>query len=177
MPETFCFQANRESESEGPDRYFYQPRPTNEHSNSVLASYPPSGKEKGYETQPSGVCLLIICITILTFTLLTRQTSTNCGSGTVIRRLLRSWPALQVRASAGIFPAHLTSRFIIHGTPFTLQLVHVFFDALIEPHYRQICRLPYSVRSPLSNQTGFAPGIGIKGNKRSHKQNKASFFI
>ena len=40
----------------------------------MLASYPPSGKEKGYEAQPSGVCLLIICITILTFTLLTRQT-------------------------------------------------------------------------------------------------------
>ena len=47
----------------------------------ILASYPPSGKEKGYEAQPSGgvhnplvVCLLIICITILTFTLLTRQT-------------------------------------------------------------------------------------------------------
>lgn len=38
----------------------------------ILASYPPSGKEKGYEAQP--VCLLIICITILTFTLLTRQT-------------------------------------------------------------------------------------------------------
>lgn len=24
--------------------------------------------------------------------------------------------------------------------------------------------------------TGFAPGIGIKGNKRSHKQNKCQFF-
>ena len=40
----------------------------------MLASYPPSGKEKGYEAQPSGGVLLIICITILTFTLLTRQT-------------------------------------------------------------------------------------------------------
>ncbi|CAL6700087.1 type I toxin-antitoxin system Hok family toxin [Escherichia coli] len=40
----------------------------------ILASYPPSGKEKGYEAQPSGGVLLIICITILTFTLLTRQT-------------------------------------------------------------------------------------------------------
>ncbi|EKO7950037.1 type I toxin-antitoxin system Hok family toxin [Escherichia coli] len=40
----------------------------------ILASYPPSGKEKGYEAHPLVVCLLIICITILTFTLLTRQT-------------------------------------------------------------------------------------------------------
>lgn len=40
----------------------------------MLASYPPSGKEKGYEAQPSGGVSAHICITILTFTLLTRQT-------------------------------------------------------------------------------------------------------
>lgn len=39
-------------------------------SNSDLALYLPSGKEKGYEDNPGGVSAYI-CITILTFTLLT----------------------------------------------------------------------------------------------------------
>ncbi len=177
VPETFCFQANRESERRRPRRYFYQPRPTNEPSNSDVSLFPPSGKEKGYEAQPSGGMSALICITILTFTLLTRQTLYELGSGTVIRRLLRSWPARPGKGSAGIFPAHLTSGFIFSWHPFTLQLVHVFFDALIEPSLQTICRLPYSVRSPLSNQNRVCAGIGIKGNKRSHNQDKCQFFL
>ncbi len=40
----------------------------------ILASYPPSGKEKGYEAQPSGGVSAHYLHSILTFTLLTRQT-------------------------------------------------------------------------------------------------------
>ncbi len=176
VPETFCFQANRESERRRPRPYFYQPRPTNEHSNSDLSLLPPSGKEKGYEAQPSGGVSAHFCITILTFTLLTRQTLYELRSGTVIRRLLRSWPARPGKGNAGIFPAHLTSRFIFSWHPFSLQLMHVFFDALIEPSLQTNCRLPYSVRSPLSNQNRVCARIGIKGNKRSYNQDKCQFF-
>lgn len=53
---------------------------------------------------PLVVCLLIICITILAFTLRPDKRSTNCGSGTVIRRLLRSWPARPGKGKRGDFP-------------------------------------------------------------------------
>ena len=53
---------------------------------------------------PLVVCLLIICITILTFTLLTRQTLYELRFRTVIRRLLRSWPARPGKGKRGDFP-------------------------------------------------------------------------
>lgn len=53
MPETFCFQANRESERRRPRPIFLSTE-ANDLAIQILASYPPSGKEKGYEAQPSG---------------------------------------------------------------------------------------------------------------------------
>ena len=62
MPETFCFQANRESEEKAPtDISINRGRRMNP-TIQMLASYPPSGKEKGYEAQPSGgvICSLFV---------------------------------------------------------------------------------------------------------------------
>lgn len=75
---------------------------------------------------PLVVCLLIICITILTFTLLTRQTLYELRFRDGDKEVAALMACTSVGASAGIFPAHLTSRFIFSWHPFTLQLVHVF---------------------------------------------------
>ncbi|WP_206683975.1 hypothetical protein, partial [Escherichia coli] len=39
-PQLSVFRLTGNQKDEGPDRYFYQPRPTNEHSNSDLSLLP-----------------------------------------------------------------------------------------------------------------------------------------
>lgn len=96
------------------------------HTIRMLASYPPSGKEKGYEAPPGGVSAHYLFHP--------DKRSMNCGSGTVKRRWQPSWPARPGKGSAGSFPR--VSGWQVHflmAPLFTFQLVHVFFDALIEP--------------------------------------------
>lgn len=76
---------------------------------------------------PLVVCLLIICITILTFTLLTRQTLYELRFRDGDKEVAALMACVQVRASAGIFPAHLTSRFIISWHPFYTSVSACFF--------------------------------------------------
>ena len=73
---------------------------------------------------PLVVCLLIICITILTFTLLTRQTLYELRFRDGDKEVAA---LVQVRASAGIFPAHLTSGFIFSWHPFYTSVSACFF--------------------------------------------------
>lgn len=71
----------------------------------MLASYPPSGKEKGYEAQPSvGVSAHYLHYDSDIHTPDPTNALRNCGSGTVIRRLLRSWPARPGKGKRGDFP-------------------------------------------------------------------------
>ena len=67
----------------------------------ILASYPPSGKEKGYEAQPSGgvsAHYLHYDSDIHT------PDPTNALRTAVPGRLLRSWPARPGKGKRGDFP-------------------------------------------------------------------------
>ena len=78
---------------------------------------------------PLVVCLLIICITILTFTLLTRQTlyELRFRDGDKEVAALMACTS-RSGLSAGIFPAHLTSRFIYSWHPFYTSVKCTFFS-------------------------------------------------
>ncbi|EFG1983218.1 Hok/Gef family protein [Escherichia coli] len=84
--------------------------------------------------RPLVACLLIICFTILAFTLLTRQTLYELRFRDGEKEVAASWPARPGKGSTGSFPR--VSGWQVHflmAPLFTFQLVHVFFDALIEP--------------------------------------------
>ena len=66
----------------------------------MLASYPPSGKEKGYEAQPSGG----VSAHYLHYDSDIHTPDPTNALRTVIRRLLRSWPARLGKGKRGDFP-------------------------------------------------------------------------
>lgn len=90
------------------------------HTIRMLASYPPSGKEKGYEAPPWWrVCSLFVSQYWHSHSWPDKR-SMNCGSGTVKRRWQPHGLHAQVRAAQGVFPAYLAGRFIFSWHPFLL---------------------------------------------------------
>ncbi len=61
--------------------------------------------------------------------ILTHKRSNQLRFRTVIRRLLRSWPARPGKGKRGVFSRDLTSRFIFSWHPFYTSVSACFFEA------------------------------------------------